>query len=529
MPFNPDEYLAKKQAKQPASGTASGFDPSAYLTSKGVNTLPDNGNIPSGPSQGEAFARGAAQGATFSFGDELTSGVDAAVEKARELATGNTSLAPGGSLGDKYDAAKEQNRAVNKAAADAHPYTDIGGQIVGGLPAAIASGGSSLLTQAATGAGIGALNSLGSSENQTSEDALKNAAGSGGIAGGLALLLGGSARLVTKGISKLLESPLKAGSMAYNLSKTLTNPQVAQQIGQEIDNTGAQFAKLSQEARATIGQNLDSIASRTNAKVNPNNVIKNVVDQLDAYNPGRNALAQGAKSDLKDAIKNISEDLLKSADKDGKVNFSDLHKLKQTLSQTVFEQGLYQDSKYVDKLAKQLYSGVANTLKSADASGEYANLSKVYQTLSSSDPEAFSANALKYLQDPWDVSSRGRLARLLGDMQTMGTDLKNTYIPKLAHFIDNEFQNAAVKAEILKKVGGKNGALVLKGVSLPNPSAIASDIGAGLAPLKPAINGISRASQGLRSLVPIEGPIAGPAAGGFSTVTSSQLGNALSK
>lgn len=519
MPFDPDAFLAEKQTEVPVGGSAKAFDPDAFLASS-------ESIIESQPvSMTETALRGAAQGATASFGDELTSGVDALVETIREKAGGSSSLASGKGLKDKYEAALSQNRGLNLIAEQANPGTALVGQLGGALPSAIATGGTSLAGQAAAATGLGALTSVGQSEGKTASEAAKEAATSGALAGGLSLLLGGGIKLLGKGLSKLFESPAQAGKLSYQIEKSLTDPKVAQQIGQEIYDVGDNFAVLSQESRKQIGQNLDSIASRTNARINPNSVIEDVVSKLDDYNPGRNALAQGAKQDLKDAVLEISQDLFKKADADGKVSFSDLHKLKQTLSQTVYEQGLYKDSSYVDKLAKQMYKGLSSTLKKADATGEYENLSKVYQTLSSSDPEAFTVNALKYLQDPWDVNSRGRLTKLLGDLQTMGPDLKNTYLPKLAKFIDEDFQNAAIKAELLKKVGGKNGALALKGVPLPNPSAIASDIGAGLSALKPALNAVSSVAEKAGSLSPIQGPIARPVAGGLVTVGTSQGSN----
>lgn len=514
MPFNPDEFLAQKQVDTAVGGSAKQFDPDGFLAAADAVSPTDFG-----PSKTESFAKGAAQGATLGFGDELSAAAGALVPTATDNALNR-------GYTDRYAAQRDQLRSGNLQAQDANPISYLGGAVGGGLPSAIATGGSGLLRQVAAGAGIGGASSLGYSQDQSFADASSNAGKSAALGGALTLLINGGLQLISKGVKSLTKGPATAGKISYELEKSLNDPIVAQQVGKSIDDVGSKFATLSQETRSQIGQNLDTLASRTNARVNPNSVISSIVDKLDNFDPGRNALGQAAKADLKDDIAAISKDLFQNADKDGNISFQDLHKLKQNLSQVVFEQGKYADNSYVDKLAKNLYSGIASTLKTADKTGEYSNLSKVYQTLSSSDPHAFSANALKYLQDPWDVTARGRLGRLLGDMQDMAPDLRSTYMPKLASFIDNEFQDAAVNAEILKKVGGKNGALALKGVPLPHPSAIASDIGGalGASPLKPIMSGISSGMKNARGLVPIEGPIAGPAAGALGTITSSELG-----
>lgn len=525
MPFNPDEFLAAKQEKTAPIA----FDPDAFL---GAAPAPAPTQAPvetNQVSKKESVLRGAAQGATANFGDELTSGVDAAVEKIRELATGKTSLAPGKSLGEKYDAALKQNRSQNAKAEEANPKSYTAGNIAGSLPGAIATGGSSLPGMIGASAGLGALSSLGASEGQTAEQATKEAAKAGAISGGLAALLGGSLKLITKGGQSVLKGPKEAFKLSYDMEKTLSDPRVAQQIGQEIDDVGLKFADLSQQSRAQIGQNLDTIASRTGATINPNNFIKETVAKLDKFDPGRNALGQGAKADLKDMIGKISQDLFKQGDEAGNVSFKTIHDLKQNLGEMIYEQGLYKDNAYVDKVAKSLYKNVSNALKTADGSGEYANLSKVYQTLSSSDPDAFTANALKYLQDPWDSNARGRLGRLLGDLQTMAPDMKERYVPELANFIDQDLQKAAIKMELLKNVGGKTGALALKGIPLPNPSAIASDLGAsvGQSALKPLASGISQGANSLRGLIPVSGELATPIGRGLQTVGNSQIGSRM--
>lgn len=522
MPFTADDAAnaAKKlglQADIQAPGSPGRIDPDQIAKSQGLQLLPNNGNIQDGPSTAESLARGAAQGASLGFGDELSAAAGALVPTGTDKAMNR-------SYGDRYSNIKSQIRADNQKASVEHPIASALGEIAGATPLAIVTGGSSLLTQVGAASAIGALSSLGHSEDQSASDASKEALKTGAIAGGLAGILNGTFQLVTKGTGAVIKGPKESFKLSADMGKSLNDPAVAQQIGQEIDDVGTKFQQLSQSSRDQIGQNLETFASKTGTKVNPNLAIKDVVDKLDKFNPGRNVLAQNAKADLNDAVTKISQDLSSQADESGKVPFSALHQIRKTLSDTVFDQGLYQDNSYVDKLAKQLYRGVSTSLKQADSTGEYANMLKVYQSLSSSDPEAFSANAIKYLQDPYDLSARGRLGKVLGDLKTLSPD-KQSYIPELTQFIDQDFQKAAIKAEVLKKVGGKTGALALKGISIPNLSSIASDMGASDVVQKslPALNAIKGGMSGARGLIPLQGPIAGPTAGGLNVITSSDV------
>jgi len=83
--------------------------------------------------------------------------------------------------------------------------------------------------------------------------------------------------------------------------------------------------------------------------------------------------------------------------------------------------------------------------------------------------------------------------------------------------------------ELLKNVGGKTGALALKGIPLPNPSAIASDLGAsvGQSALKPLASGISQGANSLRGLIPVSGELATPIGRGLQTVGNSQIGSRM--
>jgi len=143
------------------------------------------------PSALEAGLRGAAQGLTMGFSDELTA-------FAESLVSDKT-----------YEQAREESRAAYKAAEEAHPKTTLAADIVGSLlmpvPGVAAARGATTAGKAAvkaatgaakvkkaamTGAALGAVEGLGRSEGKSVEEVAKDtllAAGfGGGVGAGLA-------------------------------------------------------------------------------------------------------------------------------------------------------------------------------------------------------------------------------------------------------------------------------------------------------------------------------------------------------
>lgn len=99
---------------------------------------------PEQPSGGEALARGAAQGATFGFGDEINGFIQAAGAQLMGEKQG---------FWDSYRQNRDAFRREDKAAEDAHGTLYTVGNIAGGIPAAVALPGGSFTQGAAFGLG----------------------------------------------------------------------------------------------------------------------------------------------------------------------------------------------------------------------------------------------------------------------------------------------------------------------------------------------------------------------------------------
>lgn len=531
MPFNPDEYLAKKQAETatPSAGAQQAFDPNAYLTTKGVDVLPNQGNIQDGSTAADAFkgalfgaadsgqkesiGLGAAQGATLKFGDELSAGVGA-------LASTGTDEALNRGYLDRYANIRDTLRANNKQAEANNPGLYALSDIAGTIPLAIASAGAGMIGRAKTAGQLAALTSVGASENQSLPSALDRAAKSGATGAALSVLLEGGLKLVQGAVKSALKYPSAAFKSSYELEQSLKDPAVATQIGQQIQETGDKLVQVAQQAKSKVGQGLDTLASKVETPVSGNDTIETIHNKLAKYSPTRNAEAVNTKNDFSEFLTKVSEDLKGAEGPDGKVPFQFLHKVKQEIRQVIFDQGMFSKDPYTNKLAGEFYNGIAKTLKTADKTGAYNDLSKVYSLLSNSDPEAFTPSAIKYLNDPFDANSMNRLTKLTGKLSTLDPTLQQAYIPELTSFINKDLTNAAFKTELLKHVGGKSGILALRGLNLlPAPSGAAADLGASMSQYKGSLNPlIDTARAGAQALKPLA---PGVAATGISRIASS--------
>lgn len=160
-------------------------------------------------SQLESGIRGAAQGLTFGFADEITAAAEAAFKAA-------TSPEDKRSILDMYRQARDESRKNYEATREANPMTYTAGEIAGGIAPALATGGAGAITSlgkvglgqaikqgAIAGAGYGAVQGLGATE----ADLTKGEVGQAGLDIGKGTLLGGA----VGGAIPLAGAGIKAG------------------------------------------------------------------------------------------------------------------------------------------------------------------------------------------------------------------------------------------------------------------------------------------------------------------------------
>lgn len=167
----------------------------------------------------DAAARGAAQGLTANFGDELRGLVEASGANPNDPASLSALLS--GALrywmGDqtakqRYDEAAARERAANKEAETQHPVASTVGNIAGALALPIGAAGSAttLAGRLAAGAGVGAGYgaAAGAGEGQGLADTVSKAgtgAAVGGVLGGAAVPAMAALSAAGRGVQKLAE------------------------------------------------------------------------------------------------------------------------------------------------------------------------------------------------------------------------------------------------------------------------------------------------------------------------------------
>jgi len=197
------------------------------------------------PSKLESSLRGAAQGATLGFSDEIVG--------ALESGAGSLGLVP-----DKtYEQARDEARAANKRAQEANSGYYTGGEVAGGLAAAFVPGGAAATIgkAARTGAILGGFSGAGSSEATGWDAALD--AGKGALGG---FLVGGGVGYIGKGLSKAAQAYKDSALRKLVQSGVnIDDPVVAQRIADETSRgLSEKFAsapgKLAKQRDAIVDQ-----------------------------------------------------------------------------------------------------------------------------------------------------------------------------------------------------------------------------------------------------------------------------------
>lgn len=199
-----------------------------------------------GPGMGESLARGAAQGATLGFGDEIQGAIQAAGQKVLPEALGGGGATKKGFL-DLYREARDSARKDDSEAQSANPKTFVGGNLAGGLatlPLAPGGGmavkggtmGARLLAAAKAGGELGAASGFGASGADLTQGDVVGAAKDAVVGGGAGAAAAVGLPLVGKAV----------GKVAGGLGRAMLNGLV--EVGPEAKMLQAQGVRM------TLGQ-----------------------------------------------------------------------------------------------------------------------------------------------------------------------------------------------------------------------------------------------------------------------------------
>lgn len=220
---------------------------------KGYN--PETGNVER--SKTMSALAGAADAATFGFGDEIGGALITGAEKLR----GNEA---------DYSTIRNQIRGDQADAQADNPKSFLAGQIGGGVAQAIGSGGAGLLARAptlgarviggaATGGAYGAAHGLGSGEGMT--DRLKQ----GAIEGGIGAATGGAFPLLAKGVSGAYRGIVDTLMGRQAAKQAGTTPEVLQMLGRTFEADGTR-GPVGQANMARAGKDAMLADAGPNAK-----------------------------------------------------------------------------------------------------------------------------------------------------------------------------------------------------------------------------------------------------------------------
>jgi hypothetical protein len=281
---------------------------------------------------GEAFLRGAGDGLTFGFSDELLGGASAALQPI--FGTGDDS----GSFSDRFDKNVDEQRALLKAGMDQQPVASIAGGLVGGIAPAIATGGLSTGASLAAnvgrgalvGAGWGGAYGLGSAEGDLVARLPEAAAGAalgGALGGAVPAVVGGAGKVIRKSADDV-QAKLTAQQAEAQAARDAQA--AANAAGRTVDVVSDREAAVQSVADAALSPSRNSAAALSSLaeEVAPNQQILDaagrlgVKDQLipsqysrsQAYREIEQALASIPGSSLNVQQKEASKALAQKAD-----------------------------------------------------------------------------------------------------------------------------------------------------------------------------------------------------------------------
>lgn len=324
MAFDPDAYLAQKAQQPtpaPTQAPGQGFDPDAYLAGK---------TAPSQPGMLEAATRGAAQGATMGFEPQIAGSLDA-IKSA--ILDGKVSL---DDVLDTYRKGRDEAKASNKAASDAHPVVSTLANVLGSLPTIAATGGLGEVAGGAealgglarfgnavkTGATIGGVTGLANSDaDLTKGDVLGNlkdaakGAVEGGLTGGVTDLGAGVIGSGIKGLAKsnLLKKPIQAfqqGMKGANLFTTTGADAINQQGEDAIDALGNLARTTNKDAGKALGDARAALGDRSTSILDQKTKLDETIAKLrSSRNPGADKQADALQEIADNYFKGMKQDI----------------------------------------------------------------------------------------------------------------------------------------------------------------------------------------------------------------------------
>jgi hypothetical protein len=309
--------------------------------------------MPSDISKTESFARGAGQGISFGLADEITGAINQPMGALAQMANligadiNNPNV-------EAYKKERDESRAAYDAADLANPGTSLAGNVTGGIAQALAtaplaglnllkgavggakalSGSQKVLQAAKLGAGMGAANALGTSEEESFKPLAKDIAAGTVLGGAGGAVLSGAGQVLGKGAGKVADI-----AEDYGIGKKFLR---SFQVGRE--GTDLLSNKVRDVAETSTKTGAESVRTTLNDMVSKVGAIKSKVldaaekadvriNLTDDLNMVRQKLDQFGTGPLARSDRNVITDILTSFEK--RHGLSDLAEMSPKVAQTL--------------------------------------------------------------------------------------------------------------------------------------------------------------------------------------------------
>ncbi len=404
------QHLASGSAQiVPTAGAISDAEMQQHLSSGAARLIDSNSIMPiaqEAPSELESLGRGALQGASLGFSDELGGAGSAAYHSLLQRLgiekNDNTSFS------DKYTKERDAERAANEAAKQANPKSYLTGDLGAGLGLGLASGGAGLL---ATGgdavAGLGAKEAIAAALKEGGAPALKALTAIGAAEGtaqgigrsnadlgstqslkdaGTGFLVGAAAPTVLMGAGKLAKG-------ALSLADTVTDaiPGVGG-IKDQLGKVGSHLKDVFNVGSENVDRSLPEVAQENLDKVTDS--AKEIADSGKTFETGykgdltaaQTATQEASKGDaqtLSGTVKTLAEKVGKAlGDKDVEIQTSLEGKLPDITSNVSGEvtEGKFNFDKPVADAMKLIGTNPDNSQLTTPVANQLRQIIKTVQT-----------------------------------------------------------------------------------------------------------------------------------------------------
>ena len=489
-----------------------------FIDSSPLNIQPDT-------SKTESFLRGAAQGASLGFQDELSPVLGA-------LFPTETDVAQGRGFADRYRSIKATMQAENKLAQASNPTTFGLGSLTGSLPLSIAGGalaGPTVLAQAGVAGTQAGLQGFGESEASEISERLKQAAKSGLLSAGLSSALGGGLKLVKKAGNFFFEGADGAYQLGRKEAEYLGDRAVQRAITREFNQAPETAKVLLRSSRNHIGDQLEQVISpHADIPVNAKPALSkayDLVNNLPTSAPGQKEAKEHLLKLVQSMDQSITDPVLNKTSSEAKLGL--IQSIKKNFGREVYENRSFsgKDLGKHYKAADSLYKGLKEAINEADTlrgtGGQISKLNEAYSALHRMENNVFSgANLMGYVNTQAAAASK-KVEGFKNIWMELNPQLRKELAPLLDDFISKDLDKVVAKGQLMKIVTGRDpGEADLIGKSASRVSRLFNLAGKGLTQTERGLNRFFEPTGVDIPLETIDQLVRGTTMGGISNLSN---------